>query len=89
MQRCLFSTASELGTLRCMLVAGGEIVVSRFFLRSICTGDPNFLESVDIYYDRAAQLAHVPPDILAHIKVLNTFCDCLPCCLSHPQLDML
>lgn len=34
-------------------------------------GDPNFLESVDIYYDRAAAIASVSPDILAQIKACN------------------
>lgn len=35
-------------------------------------GDPSFLESVDIYYDQAAKLSSVSPDILAQIKVLTS-----------------
>ncbi|BBM96727.1 glutamate dehydrogenase (NAD(P)+) [Marchantia polymorpha subsp. ruderalis] len=34
-------------------------------------GDPNFLESVDIYFDRAAAYAQSTPDILAQIKACN------------------
>lgn len=32
-------------------------------------GDPSFLESVDIYFDKAAAIASTTPDILAQIKV--------------------
>ncbi|CAI5489210.1 unnamed protein product, partial [Closterium sp. Naga37s-1] len=35
------------------------------------TGDPNFLESVDIYFDKAAAICHVPGDILGQIKGCN------------------
>lgn len=38
---------------------------------STSSGDPNFLESVDLYYDRAAAIAAVSPDILAQIKACN------------------
>eukprot|EP00270_Netrium_digitus_P012616 TRINITY_DN4119_c0_g1_i1.p1 TRINITY_DN4119_c0_g1~~TRINITY_DN4119_c0_g1_i1.p1 ORF type:complete len:506 (+),score=121.87 TRINITY_DN4119_c0_g1_i1:43-1560(+) len=34
-------------------------------------GDPGFLESVDIYFDRAAALSSVSSDILAQIKACN------------------
>jgi hypothetical protein len=34
-----------------------------------CAGDPSFLESVDIYFDKAAAIASTTPDILAQIKV--------------------
>jgi glutamate dehydrogenase (NAD(P)+) len=36
-----------------------------------CTGDPSFLESVDIYFDKAASLASTTPDILTQIKACN------------------
>jgi hypothetical protein len=35
------------------------------------TFDPSFLESVDIYFDKAAAIASTTPDILAQIKVEN------------------
>lgn len=35
-------------------------------------GDPSFLESVDIYFDKAAAIASTTPDILAQIKVGET-----------------
>ncbi|CAI7925497.1 unnamed protein product [Closterium sp. NIES-54] len=34
--------------------------------------EPNFLESVDLYFDQAAAISHVSPDILAQIKACNT-----------------
>lgn len=34
-------------------------------------GDPSFLESVDIYFDKAASLASTTPDILTQIKACN------------------
>eukprot|EP00850_Spirogloea_muscicola_P019344 SM000188S03839 [mRNA] locus=s188:140256:145098:- [translate_table: standard] len=34
-------------------------------------GDPDFLQSVDLYYDRAAAIADVAPDILEQIKACN------------------
>lgn len=37
-----------------------------------CTGDPSFLESVDIYFDKAASLASTTPDILTQIKVASS-----------------
>jgi hypothetical protein len=33
------------------------------------SGDPSFLESVDIYFDKAAAIASVTPDVLSQIKV--------------------
>jgi hypothetical protein len=35
------------------------------------SGDPSFLESVDIYFDKAAAIASTTPDILAQIKVIQ------------------
>ncbi|KAG0590513.1 hypothetical protein M758_1G111900 [Ceratodon purpureus] len=37
----------------------------------IAHGDPTFLESVDIYFDKAAAIASTTPDILAQIKACN------------------
>ncbi|GJP60145.1 hypothetical protein CLOP_g17280 [Closterium sp. NIES-67] len=34
--------------------------------------EPNFLESVDLYFDAAAAISHVSPDILAQIKACNS-----------------
>ncbi|KAG0579860.1 hypothetical protein M758_4G130600 [Ceratodon purpureus] len=37
----------------------------------VAHGDPSFLESVDIYFDKAAAIASTTPDILAQIKACN------------------
>lgn len=43
--------------------------LTNFLDHAHCAGDPSFLESVDIYFDKAAAIASTTPDILAQIKV--------------------
>uniref|UniRef100_A0A7I4D9N6 Glutamate dehydrogenase n=1 Tax=Physcomitrium patens TaxID=3218 RepID=A0A7I4D9N6_PHYPA len=46
-------------------------LIHAFLQLAFCAGDPTFLESVDIYFDKAAAIAATTPDILAQIKACN------------------
>ncbi|GBG82065.1 hypothetical protein CBR_g34345 [Chara braunii] len=50
---------------------GGPGTLARELSTAASVGDPSFLESVDIYYDRAAAISSISPDVLAQIKACN------------------
>ncbi|XP_024391851.1 uncharacterized protein [Physcomitrium patens] len=64
-----FSTAVEVSATT--TTAAKTIAVPTGHGTAVEQGDPTFLESVDIYFDKAATIASATPDILAHIKAYN------------------
>ncbi|CAM6047681.1 unnamed protein product [Sphagnum compactum] len=60
---------------RLCATAGSTVFSYRFQSTAVAAatahGDPSFLESVDIYFDKAASLASTTPDILTQIKACN------------------
>lgn len=52
--------------------------------------DPTFLESVDIYFDKAALISTVPPDILSQIKACNNILKVqFPLKMANGQVELI
>eukprot|EP00250_Pteridium_aquilinum_P024467 c29116_g1_i1 orf=2-568(-) len=60
---------------RCSAIASQiALSISKCRLKStmsLATGEPSFLQAVDIYFDKAAKLASSSPDLLDQIKACN------------------